>query len=173
MAGQQRNCLFRNNGNGTFTEVGFLEGVDSIADGYVVSTADLNKDGKMDLILRNGDPGIDKNRFPAVQVFLNQRKIQNKSVTVALTGVRSNKDGFGSILRAKIANQTLVRHLIANNGAVQSEALVHFGLGSNDKIDELTIEWPSGIIQKVKNIKAGSHRFIETEELRKTADNQP
>ena len=35
-SGHQRNALFRNNGDGTFTEVGFLEGADRIEDGYII-----------------------------------------------------------------------------------------------------------------------------------------
>jgi len=170
MAGFQRNCLFHNNGDGTFTEVGYLHGVDSMADGYVIGTADLNKDGRMDLVLRNGDPGVSQNRYPAVQVFMNQHKTVNKSVTVALVGMKSNKDAIGATLRAKIANTTIVRHLTANNGAVQSEAIVHFGLGDKRKIDELSITWPSGIVQNIKNVEAGHHRFIEITGDSKTAD---
>lgn len=170
MAGFQRNCLFHNNGDGSFTEVGYLHGVDSMADGYVVGTADLNKDGKMDLVLRNGDPGVSQNRYPAVQVFLNQQKSKNKSVTISLVGMKSNKDAIGAHLRAKINGKTLVRHLTANNGAVQSEAITHFGLGNNTKIDELSITWPSGIVQNVKNVEAGHHRFVEITSDSKTAE---
>ena len=162
MAGFQRNCLFLNNGDNTFTEVGFLEGVDSVADGYVIGTADLNKDGKLDLILRNADPGVKENHFPSVQVFLNQQKTKNQSATISLVGVKSNKDGVGAILKAKIATKTFTRHLIANNGAIQSETIIHFGLGESNKIDELSIKWPSGIVQKIRNVSAGHHRFIET-----------
>ncbi|MFP5490951.1 MAG: CRTAC1 family protein [Bacteriovoracia bacterium] len=170
MAGFQRNCLFHNNGDGTFTEVGYLHGVDSMADGYVIGTADLNKDGKMDLVLRNGDPGVSQNRYPAVQVFLNQQKSKNKSVTVALVGIKSNKDAIGALLKATIDGKTLVRHLTANNGAVQSEAIVHFGLGDKTKIDELNITWPSGIVQKIKDVEAGHHRFVEIASDSKTAE---
>jgi hypothetical protein len=161
MEGFQKNCLFRNNGDGTFTEVGFLEGVDSIADGYVLATADLNKDGKMDLVLRNGDPGTDANRFPAVQVFLN-KKVLNNSVIISLRGTKSNRDGFGAILSAKIKGKTFLRHLVANNGAAQSESIIHFGLGQASEIDELMISWPSGAVQKFHHLKPGRFELVES-----------
>lgn len=171
MAGFQRNCLFRNNGNGTFTEVGFLEGVDSIADGYIVGTADFNKDGKMDLVLRNGDPGTDKNRHPAVQVFLNKKENKQKSVIIALNGTNSNRDGVGAILDATIGGKKYLRHIVANNGAMQSEGVIHFGLGQNDKIETLNIRWPSGKVDVLKNIPAGRHRILETGVIHKITEN--
>ena len=56
MSGYQHNALFRNNGDGTFTEVGFLEGADRVEDGYIVAPVDVNNDGLQDLVLRNTDP---------------------------------------------------------------------------------------------------------------------
>lgn len=168
MEGFQKNCLFRNNGDGTFTDVSFIEGVDSIADGYILATADLNRDGKMDLVLRNGDPGTSKNMHPSVQVFMNNRNDGNNSVMVALKGTKSNRDAFGAIVKAKIQDKTYVRHLVANNGAAQSEAILHFGLGKASKIDELTVSWPSGSVQKYQDIKPGRIELIEKMESKIT-----
>lgn len=162
MSGFQRNRLFRNNGDGTFTDVAYMLGVDSISDGYIATTADLNRDGKMDLILRNADPGSDKNRFASVQVFMNQNAINNKSVILSLEGARSNRDAIGAIVEAQIKDKKLVRHLIANNGAAQSQAILHFGLGSVSKIDSLKIRWPSGAVDTYKNIPAGTHHYKES-----------
>ncbi|MBY0470435.1 CRTAC1 family protein [bacterium] len=169
MAGYQRNCLFRNNGDDTFTEVGYLAGVDSMADGYMIATADLNQDGKMDLILRNGDPGVEQHRYPAVQVFTNNTETSNKSVILSFFGHKSNRDGIGVIAEASVGGKKLTRHLIANNGAVQSESILHFGLGKQAAIDELTVRWPSGNVQKFKNVPAGRHLIEESNESSKVA----
>lgn len=162
MTGFQKNRLFRNNGDGTFTDVAYMLGVDSISDGYVVTTADLNQDGKMDLILRNADPGTDKNKFSSVQVYLNQNKLSNKSVILSFEGSRSNKDGVGVIVEAQLKDKKLVRHLVANNGAAQSQAILHFGLGKQSKIDSLKIRWPSGVVDIYKNVPAGYRHYKES-----------
>lgn len=162
MTGFQRNRMFRNNGDGTFTDVAYLLGVDSISDGYVVTTADINKDGKMDLVLRNADPGTDKNRFASVQVFLNTTTNKNKSVILSLEGTRSNRDAVGAIVEAQIKDKKLVRHLIANNGAAQSQSILHFGLGKVASIDSLKIRWPSGAVDIYKNVPAGFHHYRES-----------
>jgi hypothetical protein len=160
MAGFQRNCLFRNNGDGTMTEVGYLEGVDSESDGYIVGTADIDQNGTMDLVLRNGDPGTDKNIFPAIQIYLNRTK-NSKSTILSFQGKKSNRDAIGVTAIAQIGTKKYLRHLIANNGASQSESILHFGLGNHDKITELEVRWPSGIVQKIKNISSGRHLIRE------------
>tara|TARA_R110002072_G_scaffold534_2_gene3520 strand:+ start:55139 stop:57661 length:2523 start_codon:yes stop_codon:yes gene_type:complete len=165
MAGFQRNRLFRNNGNGGFTEVGFLEGLDSIADGYVMAKTDINKDGKMDLVLRNGDPGVKEVTFKPVQVFLNESEETAKSLVVKLKGKVSNRDAIGSFVRAKIGNETIVRHLIANNGTAQSEKILHFGMGNASKVDRLEVTWPNGNKQVLENIKPG--RILIEEKISK------
>ena len=163
MTGFQRNRLYRNNKNGTFTEIGYLAGVDSIADGYIVAVADLNSDGKMDLILRNADPGTEENKFPSVQVYLNQMETKNKSVVLTFKGQKSNTSGIGMIAVANIQGKKLTRHLIANNGASQSQNILHFGLGEKeDQIDTLTLKWPSGVVNTYKNVSAGYHQYTES-----------
>ncbi len=169
LAGFQRNRLFRNNGNGTFTEVGFLEGVDSIADGYIVGLSDLNRDGKMDLVLRNGDPGSVDNHFAPVEVYLNQNENDMKSVILSFEGMSGNRDGVGVIVEADVNGQTLTRQLIANNGTAQSEKILHLGLAGSDRVDELRVLWPLGKTQTIKDLPAGRHHLIEPKVTRMSA----
>jgi len=164
LAGSQKNRLYRNDGNNQYTEVGYLEGVDSIADGYIVATADLNKDGRPELVLRNCDPGTPEVSFPTVQVYLNQYK-NNNSVTIKLVGQKSNLDGVGANVIGVVNNKTLQRQLIANNGSAQSEKLLHFGLAEHDQLDSLEISWPSGKKSTLKNVKAGHHIIHEADGL--------
>lgn len=163
LAGYQRNRLFRNNGDDTFTEVGYLEGVDSIADGYIIALADLNKDGKMDIMLRNADPGTEevKKLFNPIELFMNESNEGLNSVILTLEGTRSNKEAIGSIITAEVNGQTFTRNLIANSGTAQSERLVHFGIGKNRKLDKLTVTWPSGQVSKFQNISLGRHHIVE------------
>mgnify|MGYP006439175019 CR=1 FL=1 len=67
LAGHQRNRLYLNNKNQTFTEVGFLEGVDSPIDGHLVKAIDINNDHKTDLILKN----CTQNQKEVLFVYLN------------------------------------------------------------------------------------------------------
>lgn len=161
LAGHQRKRLFRNDGDGHFTEVGFLEGIDSDADGYTVAKADINGDGVQDLILRNADPGTDAIHYPPVQVFVNQNPSHNRNLRLQLRGTSSDRDGVGAEVTVRANGITQLQQLIANNGTVQSEKVLYFGLGRANRADEVTIKWPSGIVQKLQKIPAGSRLVTE------------
>lgn len=162
LAGHQRNRLFRNNGDGSFTEVGYLEGVDSIADGYVLAKADLTGNGNLDLVLRNGDPGSVEADFAPVQIFKNNHPKTN-SLRLKLIGSRSNKDAIGARVTIETYSGKQTQQLIANNGTAQSEKILHFGLGPDEKALEVRVRWPSGNTSTYKELPAGRHELREPE----------
>ena len=165
MAGFQSNKLFRNLGNGKFMEVGYLEGADSIADGYVVGTADVNNDGVIDIILRNADPGTKLVSYPPVQIYLG-KKSASKSIQITLEGRISNRDAIGAELTATVKGMPVqVRQMIANNGTIQSEQKLWFSLGKEESMKELKIRWPNGRVQVLKNLKPGKHHIVEGNSL--------
>jgi hypothetical protein len=158
-AGYQRNRMYRNNGDGTFTEVGYLEGVDSISDGYILVKGDINKDGRQDIILRNGDPAQSEYKFPAIEVFQNQFK-NKKALRISLVGAKSTKDALGMGVSVVAKGRKQYKQVISNNGPAQSELTLHFGLDDASEASKVTIEWPSGD-QVIHNLKAGNHSFSE------------
>ncbi len=160
LGGFQRNRLFKNLGDGKFLDVGYLEGVDSVADGYMALVADLDKDGRSDLVLRNCDPGVSESQFPVVEVFKN-KGTSEKSVSVVLSGVDSNSMGVGAKLFATVGGKKIYRELQANNSAVQGEVIASFGLGSADKVEKLEIVWPSLKREEYHNLSPGRYLFKE------------
>ncbi len=170
LGGFQRNKLYRNNGNGTFTDVAYIENVDEVADGYAVVTLDTNNDGKQEILLRNADPGTGANRFASVKLYQNNHESKNKSITITLVGTDSSKDAVGTEIIASFGGRKLVRQHIANNGPQQSQRLVHFGLGSLDNAD-LEIKWPNGKVEKFKRVPAGIHHYVEPSAKNKVSAN--
>jgi hypothetical protein len=158
MAGDQANRLFRNNGDGSFTEVGYLENADRQEDGYIVAPVDINNDGIQDLVLRNTDPAPE-NSYPSVIALKNT--LASNAVNISLQGTQSNRDGIGAMVTATIGEKTILREVRSVNGAVQTEPGAYIGLGSASQIDRLEIRWPSGITTVQTNISAGSLRIIE------------
>jgi hypothetical protein len=160
--GFQRKRVFRNNGDNSFTEVAYGLGLDSMADGYMVASADVNNDGKQDIIFRNSDPGVDKNQYPPVEVYLNQIKNKNNSLRLQLVGGSgSNRDAVGSIVKAEVGSRSLLRQLTAMNGTVQSDKVIHIGMGENETAKTVEIIWPDGQKQKIENLKKGSYKIVE------------
>ena len=160
-AGYQRNKLFKNLGNGEFLEVGYLEGVDSLSDGYMSVVADLNRDGKPELLLRNCDPGTMENPFPVIEVFQNQHRSE-KSLWLTFKGEKSNRSGVGARVVATVGKQQHYREVFANNSAAQGEISVHIGLGTENAAKTVKVYWPSGLVDTYKNVKAGRHELVET-----------
>lgn len=162
LAGFQRNRLFRNKGDGSFVEVAYLENIDSIADGYIMSKADLDNDGKMDIVLRNGDPGTAAVNFPAVQVFRNESQENNNSIRLKLIADASGSDAIGATVNLTTGNMTQYQQLIANNGAAQSDAIMQFGIGRQAMATKIVITWPlSKKTTTLYGVKPGLHIIKE------------
>ena len=153
LSGYERNRTYLNVNGGNFLDVSYLTGADSDGDGRCAVAADLNLDGRQDLIVRQAGGGpllVFENRFP-VRHWLD----------VSLVGVESNRLGIGARLIAEFSGRRLVRELFPVN-SYRSQALsrVHFGLGDAESIDSLTIRWPSGQRQKLDAIRANRHVVI-------------
>lgn len=169
LAGFQRNRLFRNKGDGTFIEVAYLENVDSIADGYIMAKADIDNDGKIDIVLRNGDPGTAAVNFPAVQVFRNESQEGNDSIRLKLLAEISDSDAVGATVKVTAGDMTQYQQLVANNGAAQSEGILQFGLGHNKMASKIVITWPvSKKVTTLYNVKPGLHIIKEKKGLSNT-----
>ena len=77
-------------------------------------------------------------------------------LTVALEGRRSPRDGQGAtvtILTASGAEQT---RFVTTAGSYlsASDGRAHFGLGSDDVVEWVRVEWPSGTEQRVEDVRA-------------------
>lgn len=167
MAGDMHNRLYRNNGDGTFTEVSYVEGADRLEDGYMAATADIDGDGRQDLVLRNADPAPGRS-FPTVTLLRNQGA-RGKSLALFLQGDKSNRDGIGAHVTAYVGNRRLVREVRSVAGAVQGEPAAFIGLGSAERADKVEIRWPSGVVQVFENVPAGRVSLREGAKLERLA----
>src|SRR5215207_4364620 len=89
------NALFRNNGDGTFTDVAAQAGVADLGQGTGVGVGDLNNDGYDDLYVANGTTigdGLDSNDGPD-RLYINNRNGTFREVTRE-AGI--SEDGFNT-----------------------------------------------------------------------------
>ncbi|HWY69478.1 MAG TPA: CRTAC1 family protein [Terriglobales bacterium] len=140
--------LFRNLGNGKFTEVTQRMGAEfarpRVARG--AAYADIDNDGDLDLVMTT-------NAGPA-QLFRND-STGNQSLRVKLEGTKSNRDGIGAVVRVQSGGSQ--QSLMMRSGSSylsQSELVLTFGLGSATKADRIDIEWPSGQHDTLQDIPA-------------------
>lgn len=106
---------------------------------------DYDNDGRMDVLV-----GALCDR-----VFLlhNRGNYGNHWLTLDLEGAKSNRDGFGARITLKAGGRSWYSEARCQAAFLStSDRRVHFGLGSNAKVDELEIRWPSGTVQVLKDV---------------------
>jgi enediyne biosynthesis protein E4 len=152
-----RNRLFRNEGAAGFVEV--LEGkpVTDEASGTNWSSAhcfwvDYDNDGDLDLYVSVNGWTNNSN------LLYRNNGNANHWLKVALTGRISNRSAIGAKVRVKavIGGSEVWQLRVISAQAWTQELVAHFGLGDAAKVDTLRIEWPSGIVQELKDVDAES-----------------
>lgn len=150
----ERNRTFLNVQGQSFLDLSTLTGADSDGDGRAVVAADFRNCGQLDLIVRQAGGGpllLFENHLP-----------KKHALSVSLRGRQSNRQGIGARLIAVVRGQQLVRELYPANGYLsQSPCLVHFGLGDADVVERLTIRWPSGKVQELKDVRGDRHIVVD------------
>ncbi len=150
----EANLAFRNLGDLRFEEIGAAWGLDEVGVSFGAACGDFDGDGDLDLVHANYEGGVSVLRNDATD---------GHRVVIALRGSRSNRLGLGAIVRLRTAGGEQVRPLVSARGYLStSEPVAHFGLGSHDRIERLSIEWPSGHVQTFEDLPA-DRRFVITE----------
>jgi enediyne biosynthesis protein E4 len=154
--------LYRNNGDGTFTRI-----IDDVfvsnADGAGCEAVDYNNDGFLDLFVTGFAGGTN--------TLLRNQGNTNNWLTLTLRGTESNRDAIGAKikLRATIggANRWQMREISGNGGwGSRNAGRAAFGLGDATNIDLVRIEWPSGTIQELENVRASQFLTVTEPGLR-------
>jgi hypothetical protein len=147
-SGYQRQRLFRNLGDGTFADVAAAAGVDNDLDGRGVAVADLDRDGRLDLVQTSaGQPSL---------LYRNVTPGAGHRVTLELVGTAANRDAVGARVTLYAGGQRWLREIDGGNGyAGQSSRRIHVGLGPVERVERVEVRWPSG---RVDVLAAGTDR---------------
>ena len=150
--------VFRNDGKGKFQEVtkSLGQAFDSPRVGRGAAYADINNDGRLDLLLStNGGP---------VYLFRNEAQgpaAFNGSLRIKLIGTKSNRDGIGATVRLTASGETQTQMLRSGSSYLSaSELVLTFGLAQREKADTIEIRWPSGQVDRLSNAPAGQTIFV-------------
>lgn len=151
--------LYRNLGNFKFQDVSAAQGT-RVFDSYAAAWADLNNDGKMDLV----QSGRLKNKeAPAIRVLENVMPATNNYLKVKLKGYRSGTVPVTAQVRIYHGKGVMMRQQESVVGTMsqQNDPTIHFGLGQVNLIHRIEVRWPSGKIQNLKNVDANQTLVIE------------
>jgi len=141
--------LFLNQGNAKFLEVaaqlggGFAQS--KVGRGLAV--ADFDRDGDLDLLLTT-------NNGPAF-LYRNDQLARNRSIRLHLIGTKSNRDAIGATVRLYSNGQIQSCQVRSGSSYLsQSELPLTFGVGKQDEIEKITIDWPSGTTEEYPKLKS-------------------
>ncbi len=153
---RQRKLFYKNNRDGTFSEIAAEVGSalmqPSVSRG--AAFGDLDNDGDVDVVINNLDG--------APTILRNDGGNRNNFVTIRLQGTKSNRDAFGA--RVKVTSGDLIQKDECRSGGSyisQNDTRLHFGLERWTKVDSIEIHWPSGKAEKVADIPANSFVTIK------------
>ena len=154
----QPNNFFRNNGDGTFTEMASTLGLADNRPSRNAIYGDYDNDGDLDIYVVNYGDNCILNR--------NDNNNGNHWFKLHLEGTQSNQDGLGSKIELSTPDG-VTQHFETRSGSnlgAGDSPYAHFGLGSNTTVSELKITWLSGEVQTFSNLSADM-LFTATEPL--------
>jgi hypothetical protein len=149
--------MFRNNGRGLFENVSERLGADFLLPRVSRGAAigDFDNDGDLDILVNNNGQ--------APQLLRNDRGNDNHWMQVLLIGTKSNRDAVGARIRVT-AGELILYDQRKGGMSYQSaqDPRLHFGLGTQSKIDAIEIRWPSGSVTNLAGIT--SDRILAVKE---------
>jgi tetratricopeptide (TPR) repeat protein len=155
-SGPERNVLYLNNHDGTFSEVSGALGMDFPEDSRTFALVDLDHDGRLEVVLKNRNA-------PQLRILRNNMNEVGHSITFRLRGQKSNRDAIGTSVTVEAGALNQTKYLQAGTGFLsQHSKELFFGLGRTAETIRATIRWPSGLTQNFEQIPA-NHR-IEIQE---------
>ncbi|MEM1214063.1 MAG: T9SS type A sorting domain-containing protein [Bacteroidota bacterium] len=187
----QSNRFFRNNGDGTYTDIIQQTGLPTFPyNSWTGDAADFNNDGYIDILadfpgelyLNNGDLTFSAQGLPFDRggigdlnndgfldvmrensLYLNNGNTNNW-VKFTLEGSVTNTNGIGSRIEIYGDWGVQLREVRSGQSFEPMNSLnVHFGLGAATEIDSVLVHWPSGQQLRLEQMSINTtHPLIET-----------
>jgi hypothetical protein len=153
MLSGDKHYIYHNNGNSTFSALSpdpFTAIYNKQIRGHAVG--DLNDDGFLDVYTTYCNLYITPSTTRWDHLWMNSSPAAgntNHYIKFHLTGVQSNKNGIGAIVKIYGPWGVQVREVRSGEGyGLQNSFTMHFGLGSQTQIDSAFVYWPSGVVDE-------------------------
>lgn len=154
-SGPERNNFYLNNRDGTFSDVSGAVGLDFPEDSRSFALADLDHDGRLEIILKNRNS-------PQLRILHNVMPELGQSLAFRLHGKQSNRDAIGAAVTVEAQGHRQTKYLQAGSGFLsQHSKEIFFGLGQAQEKISATVRWPSGLLQAFQDLPANHSVEIE------------
>ena len=142
-----KNYIFRNNKNLTFTNEQTAWGFGEPATSNGCAYADLDNDGDLDIITNN------LNETSRIYQNTSREVTETNYITIKLKGSTTNPFGIGAKVTVSENGLNQVQEYFPTRGFEScSHGNLLFGLGTTTKALTVTVRWPDGTEQSLKNI---------------------
>jgi tetratricopeptide (TPR) repeat protein len=154
-SGFERNVLYLNNHDGTFSDVSGIVGLDFLEDSRTFALADFDQDGRLEVVLKNRNS-------PQLRYLKNVLPDLPPAISFRLTGKKSNRDAVGAKVTIETKSGRQTRTVRVGSGFLaQHTKELFFGVGDTTSPVQATIQWPSGVTQKLHDVLIGHRIFVE------------
>ena len=147
-AAHDPNNLLMGGPDGRFVERSVEAGVASVAKGRGASLADLDRDGRLDLVVVN--------RGSPVEIFHNRSETAGNWLQVRLEQSGPNRNGIGAWVEVSDGTRTWSREVTVGGGhASGANGWIHFGLGAALAVN-VSVIWPDGHAVQFDDVRANT-----------------
>ena len=151
----QRDQLFKNSGDGTYTDISETAGsyFTEARVGRAAATADYDNDGDPDIVIMNSNQ--------QAVLLRNDGGNANHWIGIQLVGTRSNRDGIGAKVTVAAGGVTQITEVKSGSSyASGSDIRLLFGLGKVQQIEKITVVWQGGGTQALEDVSINQYLTI-------------
>jgi hypothetical protein len=147
--------VFRNTGGFRFEDASDRSGPGAIAphSSRGVAFSDYDNDGDLDVLVMN------MNERPSL--LRNDYDGGNRWLALRLEGTRSNRAAIGATVIVTAGGRREARAVLSQSSYYSHDDLrLHFGLGAARAAEVVEVRWPSGAVDRLRDVPGGKLRTI-------------
>jgi hypothetical protein len=158
MTHAQRKSLYRNNGDGTFSDV--TQSLGDLAAPRVsrgLAVGDFDNDGDLDILVNNQNAAAQllRNNSPLPPRGRGGGGEGNHWIAFKTIGVKTNRSGRHAKITMRVGKQKQFSEVRSGSSyCSHSDDRVFFGLGQANVVDEVQVRWLSGGAETFRNLAA-------------------